>query len=75
MPEHQEQKATITYFVPAALRRINQPFDFARGEVIPFAAVDLAPQCPPFFAFRRSIVLSRVLPFRDETREIVAPYS
>jgi hypothetical protein len=50
MPEHQEQEATITHFVPATLRRLDQSFDLTRGEVLAMAGVSLAPrQRSPFF--------------------------
>jgi hypothetical protein len=32
MPEHKEQEATITHFVPATLRRLNQSFHLAHGK-------------------------------------------
>ena len=35
MPEHQEQQATVAGLVPAALRRLDQPFNLAPGEVLP----------------------------------------
>ena len=37
MPEHQEQQATVAGFVPAALGRLDQPFDLAPGEVLSVA--------------------------------------
>ena len=34
MPEHEEQEATVTHFVPAALDRFKQLFDLAPGKVL-----------------------------------------
>jgi hypothetical protein len=35
MPERQEQQATVAGLVPAALRRLDQPFNLAPGQVLP----------------------------------------
>jgi hypothetical protein len=34
MTEYQQQKATIASLVPATLRRLDQPFNLAAGEVL-----------------------------------------
>jgi hypothetical protein len=61
MPEHQEQEATITHFVPATLRRLNQSFDLTRGEGAcdgwrlsrPWAAFPVFSPFRPFMFFRQ----------------------
>jgi hypothetical protein len=35
---HQEQQATVAHLIPAALGRLNQPFNLAAGEVFSVAA-------------------------------------
>ena len=37
MPEHQKQKATVAGFVPAALNRLDQPFNLAPRQVLAVA--------------------------------------
>src|SRR5271166_1941600 len=51
MPEHQEQQATVAHLVPAVLSRFHQPFNLARGEMLPVA--DLCQ--PPASVPRRSL--------------------
>jgi hypothetical protein len=60
MPEHQEQEATITHSIPATLRRLNEPFDLAPGEVFAMAGDFLAPYVVPRFHFFAPSSLSRV---------------
>ena len=60
MPEHQEQQATVAGLVPAALGRLNQPFNLAAGEVLSVAVL----RRPVFPFFRPFIILSRVFPVR-----------
>ena len=47
MPEHQEQQATVADLVPAALRRLDQPFNLARGEMLPVADLCQPPASVP----------------------------
>src|SRR5271157_4484527 len=51
MPKHQKQQAPVADLVPASLRRFHQPFNLARGEMLPVA--DLCQ--PPASVPRRSL--------------------
>jgi hypothetical protein len=55
MPEHQEQKATVAGFVPAALGRFDQPFHLTAGKVFPVALTTRLPgrRRPVFRRFSR----------------------
>jgi hypothetical protein len=56
VPEHQKQQTTVARFIPAALDRLNQPFNLAPGEMLALAPARMpARQCSPFFGvFLRS---------------------
>ena len=45
VPEHQEQQATVAGLVPAALGRLDQPFNLAPGQVLPVAVVPARVSC------------------------------
>src|SRR5208283_866721 len=79
MPEHQEQQATVAHLVPAVLSRFHQPFNLARGEMLPVA--DLCqppasvprrslPRAEPFFPFLACLSFCREFTLSDapETR-------
>jgi hypothetical protein len=63
MAEHQKQQATVADLVSAALGRLNQPFDLARGEVLPVADLQHPPPVFTDGAGRRSLVFSPVYHF------------
>jgi len=39
MPKHQEQQTTVAGFVPAALRRLDEPLNLAPGKVLAVAVI------------------------------------
>jgi hypothetical protein len=50
MPEHEEEQTPVAGLVPAALSRLDQPGNFAPGEVLPVAALR---RPDPFFPTAR----------------------
>src|SRR5208337_3777351 len=80
MPEHQEQRATVAHLVPAVLSRFHQPFNLARGEMLPVADLCQPPamfppkSAPvpdlPFFPFLACLSFCREFTLSDapETR-------